>query len=453
MNLAPQLVPTRLLGALLLATTALAAPQDGRREPPPVDELLQSQVFALLTTAPEDGDVDRAGLLEGLTAIGAPLAPIAAGILCGEIAVPEFAYGSEDDPVDPRLVELRDGVLRESLTRLDRGVVVDHLARRAGGDAPLEVRLGAARLLGDSGHPRAADVLLQIASGIEPIHLERAYVRQAFEQPLANALAADPRADSALKGRVSRYGPQVRDMLLRAAVQADTSATRRFLCGRLTAGEEEQAVVLRAIAAAPPGAYQVAPDQLGHVHMRLRSLEPGVARLAALALGKLEDREAIPDLIRMLDSEDALEAKAARDALRWISGCDLGSTAAAWQRWLLAEQGWWSGAAAEHLQGLHSGDRRTVHVALTELRRHPLYRHDLAPEVAQLLYETDEALAIAGCEALAALNSREALPALVESLALPDGDLRWAVISALQSMARRDPELRAYLKDALAARD
>ena len=447
------MIPRRLrLGSLLLLAASAAATQDARREPPPVDELLQSQVFALLTTAPLEGAPDRAELIEDLAALGAPLAPIAAGILCGEIARPELAYGSEDQPVDPRLVELHDGVLRGALQRLDRGVVVDHLARRAAGDAPLEVRLCVARLLGESRHPRAADVLLQVAAGIEPIHLARAYVLQSFEQPLAEALAADPRADTALIGRVGRFAPQVRDLLLRAAVQADSAATRRFLCSRLTAGDEEQVVVLGAIAAARVGAFEASPDQVAHVRTRLRSLEEGVPRLAALALGKLEDIESLPDLMGLLDSEDALESKAAHESLCWISGSDLGRTSSAWRRWLSGEQNWLSNVAPSQLAQLSSGDRLAVHRALRELQRHPLYRHEFAPEVAQLLYAADEDLAVAGCEALAALGSREALPALIESLALPDCALREAVLRTLQSLARRDPALREYLTVAAAAR-
>ncbi|HVS18873.1 MAG TPA: hypothetical protein VMT18_09765, partial [Planctomycetota bacterium] len=90
MNPRRRVVGARLVGALLLlAASAAAAPQGARREQPPVDELMQSQVFALLTTSPEEGAPDRAALIEGLAALGAPLAPIAAGILCGEIAVPE----------------------------------------------------------------------------------------------------------------------------------------------------------------------------------------------------------------------------------------------------------------------------------------------------------------------------------------------------------------------------
>ena len=447
MNGLRRLASARRVGALLLVlgATSAAAPQGAHGERVPVDELMQSQVFALLTSAPDGDELDRAALLESLTALGAPLAPVAAGILCGEIAVPETAYGSEDQPVDPRLVELRDGLLREALGRLDRGVVVDHLARRAAGEAPLEVRLCVARLLGESRHPRAVDVLLQIAAEIEPIHLERAYVLQAFEQPLAAALRADPRADTALAGRVSRYGPQVRDLILRAAAQADSAATRRFLCSRLDADEEEQGIVLGAIAAAPAGAFQPAPDELGWVRARLRSSAPGLARLAALALGRLEDGESLPELIDLLDSEDALEARAALDALRWISGSDLGRTSDAWRRWLRGEEGWWQAAAPTQLDALSSGDRLAVHRALLELRRHPLFRHELAPEVAQLLYEEDEVLAVAGCETLAALGSREALPALFEALALPEGALHDAALRTLQAMARRDPALREYL--------
>lgn len=449
--------PTRIAALLLaagLASAAQAVAQSGR-EPFPVDELMQAQAFALLTAAPVDAELARAGLCERLVALGAPLVPVAAGILCGEIAVPESVFGgAPEQPVDPRLVEMRDGLLRDVLARMDQGVVVDHLARRAAGDAPLEVRLCAARLLGEAHHPRAVDVLLQVAGEVEPIHMARSYVSTAFEQPLARALASDPRADAALAGRIARLSPQVRDLLLRAAAQADSAATRRFLASRLTAGEDEQPIVLGAIAAARPGAFEAAPEQLEALRARLHGAGEELPRLAALALGKLEDREAVDELIELLSGADALAAHAAHEALRGIGGSDLGTAASAWKAWLAAEETWWDERAPVELQRLLCGERKRVHVALQELLRHPLYRHETAPAVAGLLQEQDDVLAVAGCDALAALGSREALPALLEALAVPEGELRDAVLRTLQSLARRDPELRAFLAaSSAAARD
>lgn len=433
------------LGALLLAL-AVATQQAGQREPLPVDEFLQEQVFVLLTAPGPGGKLDRKALLESLAEQGAALAPIAAGILCGEIAVPETVPGSKpEQPADPRLVELRDGLLREALARLDQGVVVDHLARRGTGDAPLEVRLSVARLLGEARHPRTVDVLLQVAGGIEPIHLSRSYVVQAFEQPLSEALAADPRADSSLSSRVGRLPTEVRDLLMRAAVAADSPATRRFLSSRLTAEEIEQPIVLKAIAASRPGTFQAQEMELDALRGRLRSPEPGMRRLAALALGKLEDRDSAGLLIDLLSSEDELEIAAAHEALRWISGSDLGRKPERWNAWLSAEEAWWQDSAPVELQRLASGDRLAVHRALQELLRHPLFRHDVAPEVARLLAEEDEQLAVAGCEALGALGSLEPLPALLELLPSAEGALRVALLRSLQTLARRDPALRDYL--------
>lgn len=442
---------------LLVAWAAASAPhadaqEPPRREPPPVDELIQAQVFALLTSLPADGKPDRKALSDALVGLGAPLAPIAAGILCGEIAVPETVWGSQPEAqVDPRLVELRDGLLREALARLDQGVVVDHLARRGAGDAPLDVRLCVARLLGEARHPRAVDLLLQVAGGIDPIHLSRSYVVQSFEEPLARAMAADPRADAALASRIGRQGADVRDLLLRAAVQADSAATRRFLTSRLVASEGEQRIVLGAIAAARPGAFTASDEELHALRGRLGSQESDLRRLAALALGKLEDHEAVAALIELLSSEDALESKAAHEALRGISGSDLGMLAERWKTWLRNEEAWWAGRAQDELRALQKGERLAVHRALQELLRHPFYRHELAPEVARLLLEQDERLAVAGCDALAALGSREPLPALVEALAQPEGELRDAVVRTLQALARHDPELRDYLAANLVA--
>jgi HEAT repeat protein len=237
----------------------------------------------------------------------------------------------------------------------------------------------------------------------------------------------------------------VRDVLLRAAVQADSPATRRFLASRLTAGAAEQTIVLGAIAAGRTGAFEASPEQLEALRARLSAPDDGLARLAAMALGKLEDRDALEELIELLSSEDALEVKAAHEALRGISGSDLGAQPSAWRAWLAAEEAWWQEHAPVELQRLASGERKLVHRALQELQRHPLYRHESAPQVAQLLQEEDDLLVLAGCDALGALGSREALPALIDALALSEGALRAAVLRALQPLARRDPELRAFL--------
>lgn len=437
-----------VLVACATASALHASPQSAsRRELPAVDELMSAQVCALLTSPPTGATIERKPLLDSLVALGAPLAPVAVGILCGEIAVPEIVPGSvPESPVDGRLVELRDGVLREALSLLDQGVVVDQLARRAGGDAPLEVRLSVARMLGEARHPRVLDALLQIAAGIEPIHLSRSYVVQAFEEPLARALASDPRADAVLAGRIGRQPPVVRELLLRASAQADSAATRRFLTSRLAADEAEQPIVLGAIAAARTGAFEASADELAALRARLGSEDPDLRRLTALALGKLEDREACSQLVGLLTSEEPLEAHAARQALGWIAGSDLGPKPAPWTTWFDAESAWWEELAPVELQRLQSGNPLVVHRALQGLLRHPLYRHETAPEVARLLLDPDEAIAVAGCDALAALGSSEPLPALIEALeSSEEGALHDAVVRTLQALARRDPSLREYL--------
>ena len=431
------------LAALMLcvAPSLAAAQKSSDRVPPVVDELTQTQVFVLLSTLPEDGELDREALRKQLLQLGADLGPIAAGILCGEIELPVTVHGTKDLPVSPELLRIRDELLRECVLDLDGRGLADHLAQRAGSNAPLQVRLCASRLLGDISDPSALDELIGIARGIDSASLAAPSVRGVLEHALALRMA-DVVRSSKLERYASSCSVELTALLVRAAARAGTPATRRFLISQMDRDEDIQKFVMREIAATRGmDAFSLNFSELSDLRSNLYSFDGEVRRLAALALGRLEDLDSVPALIELLKAENSLEASAAHEALRSISRSDLGTQAAAWTRWYAGEELWWKQTAPAELTRFAGADGREQHQAFEALMRHPLYRHDLALAMVDQLRMGDPATSVMACRALERLGSQRAVPDLVEVLTDPDDEVRAAAEQALRSLAKSDPAL------------
>lgn len=68
------------------------------------------------------------------------------------------------------------------------------------------------------------------------------------------------------------------------------------------------------------------------LRQKLQDESPEVRRAAVLACGMKGNREAVPDLIRLLDDRDALVGRSARVALKALTGQEF-ANAAAWKAW------------------------------------------------------------------------------------------------------------------------
>lgn len=431
-GLARLATPLFLVVATLGSSANAAAPQEpvpatpqeaeeGARVPPEVEPLALQSVLTLVSPPASDEAPDPVELRERIVAGGNGVIGVVCGMLCGEIALPQVTDDEVPQPVDPRILAARHGILKDSLRSLDAAAVVDHLALRGGGDAPLGVRLVCARLLGQVEHDRALDVLLELSEGIETIHLKRAYVRSAFEGSLAQQLNRVQDAEDQLYRLDRRCRPEQRALLVRAAGSTSTQGAIGYLAALIGRDEDLDRLVVREIARIA-ARQDVVLDvfHLTGLRQLIHSTDPELRRLATAALGALGDVDSFELLTGFLDSRDPREQGTARRSLQGISGVDLGAETESWTNWYEAEQTWWDERSPREFERLRSTDPREVHAAMAILVRHPLFRDSITAELGPLASHDDAVVAAAACRALARLRSPGAIPWLVEALADED---------------------------------
>jgi len=424
--------------------------EEGVQVPPEVDSLVFESILTLMTP-PASGDApDPDELRQRVVACGSGAIPIICGVLCGEIALPQVTADEVPQPVHPKALALRYGILRDSLHGLDAAAVVDHLALRGGADATLEMRLVCARLLGPIEHDRALDVLLELSEGIESIHLKRAYVRSAFEGALAQQLARVQDDQDQLHRLDRKCGFEQRALLVRAAGSTSTQGAIRYLASLIGRDEDLDRLVVREVARIA-AAQDVVLDAFHLTGLRqlIFSADPELRRLATAALGALGDVDSFELLTGFLDSSDPIEQGTARRSLQDISGVDLGAESKSWTSWYEAEQTWWDKQARNELDRLRSVDPREIHAAMAALVRHPLFRDSISDELGPLASHEDSVVASSACRALARLRSPAAIPWLIEVLADDDEARRKHAADVLRGLTGLDlpPDHQAWTRE------
>jgi len=422
---------------------------DARRKPPPVDAFVLAAELELLNPKLEQREPDCVQIVAGLQALGPQAIPVLCGMLCGEIACARRDAQGVEVPMHPLLALEHPRLLREALAAFDAGLVVQHLAERAGPGAPIDVRLTAAGLLAHSAHEQAFDALVGMVRAMEPLELESGSARAALEDALARQWARQPRSRARCESLAQDLDRDRLAVLARAAASAGTAEAAEFLLsllGRDLFDHELDGVVLRELGRlGARGALELDPSHLGTLRGVLDSSEPELRRLASAALGALGDVEACAPLVELLESHDPLGREAARRGLRAICGVDLGTQASRWSDWLEAEQAWWNESAPAVIAALTRGQAAELLRALSELERHPLQRRSIAAELGPLAIHADPLVARAACRALARTASRGAVPWLLEALASADERTRQESAAALRELTGLDLPPEAVL--------
>ena len=177
----------------------------------------------------------------------------------------------------------------------------------------------------------------------------------------------------------------------------------------------------------------------------LRSSQAELRRESALAVARLNDCEAVPDLIALLEDE----ARGVRDnalwALQQLTGMGRTADPGVWRRWYDAEVEWWEREAPDLLTRLDRiellADAEIV-ASINELGRHRLFREDLARRLFGALDHRDPRVVRLACVALQQFEARSAVPQLIELLEHRDRTVQQQAWTALKAITGRNLPLR-----------
>ena len=157
-----------------------------------------------------------------------------------------------------------------------------------------------------------------------------------------------------------------------------------------------------------------------------------------VACGRLEDVDAVPDLIELLRDADTNVQGRAHDALKLITGEHHGPDPKIWSRWHAEVTEWWSTEAPNQLREVRDGVPAQASRAILELSRRRFYRHQLAIELTHGLERDGVDLVVMCCAALGSLGSPLAVPYLLDSLQHRNLEVRQAAYLALCRITGED---------------
>jgi hypothetical protein len=166
--------------------------------------------------------------------------------------------------------------------------------------------------------------------------------------------------------------------------------------------------------------------------------QPSLCRTASLALGELQADEAIPELIQLLDHDEHGLSENAHWALRKITGMRFHNDPGMWTVWYREEMRWFQESARDVYAKLGSRVRHEAMAAIREVSRHTLNRHELARELARVLYHPYTDCRVKACEGLVRLGSTDVLPDLVYALGDREERVAAAAHAALVALTGGD---------------
>lgn len=418
-----------LFAALLLLSWR--APQAS----PSADELARVRAVLLRT---EGASLAREEVLvRRLVALGSGAGPALFALASGESIEALLVEEAPEAWLCPP--EKVSALALAALAELPGGPLREHMRARCAAEGTRELRATALDVLARQAKPEGLALWFELcqASGAE---LEQRSLRE----PAVTALTAMVRADAATVG------------VLEGMLSTAPLALQRVACdGLARAGRAEGLAVLGKLFGRDPEldlAALEAVAQLGErapwalgeqASTRLRaaleeSRTPALRALAAQALGRTRDAQAVPNLIGCLEGADATLARAAQWSLREITGATRPRTARDWQHWLGVERAWWNGRGQACLAALDAEAPEGISSALRELLAHPLGRDRVAEKLCDALGSLEPAGKVLVCDALARLDARRAVPNLVELLFESDESVRTAAWKALRALTGAD---------------
>jgi hypothetical protein len=168
------------------------------------------------------------------------------------------------------------------------------------------------------------------------------------------------------------------------------------------------------------------------------SSSPGHLRAVILALGELQDFQSVPMLLDLLQEESSGLRQNTIWSLQRMTGLHLGEDPEFWSAWYESEREWFMDERPRLRSYLSLSDPAKVTSALREYSTHRLFRHDLAQDLAVVLWREESHLRILTCGVLAQLESNQPVPDLIALLEDADDEVNGAALSALQAITGLD---------------
>lgn len=414
----------------------------------PTDDSID-RVRALLAPPVSETPPDEVALVNAIVRIGPPALDVCVGMLCGEIAPPEFAVNTPDGDIHPAAIEGRERFLRTAIGRFDSSRRLECFARLGTG-ASLDVRLVLIGLLGETMHSRAADEILRLTEGVEEIHLHRDYVTRVIETSLAARFVSSPLTMGELRPKLQNAPIALAVVAARAVARVESAPAAQLLGELLGRDGDLDAVLLRGLAGlARSGRVTIDDSALERARRTLDGEHREAICRAAELLGIVGDERDAARLVELLSAGDVIVTRAARTALTVLVGTDLGAHQEAWDAWLRGETDWIESELETTLSDFGSDSPSEALDALRAFVRHRLAWRAGSARLAEVLASTaDDAVSASLVEAIVTTGARSAIPVLIDELEHEDEARRARAQSALKGLTGLDlgPERFAWLE-------
>jgi HEAT repeat protein len=343
---------------------------------------------------------------------------------------------------DSPLGALQLATLHGALARLPREGCLTLLARetRASDDRRREAALEVVGRLGGKGELKLA---LDLGTPAERESPPEAALSAALERALLGLCEREEGTARALASLYPRVPPSVQTSI--AAIVARTGGEEAStLLGTMlgNASAAADAILLLELAQSSP--WGASEDTLllervrgilGHPDARLRVL-------ACLAVEKLRDHEAVPDLVVLLEDRDPNLRRRAHAALSSLTGLSLPPDHEGWLTWLSEGLAWWDERAEPCRIALVSGTTVEAAESVRELARQRLFVHHAAGILALAVQRPEPDIVKSACIALGTMRESAAQQALLSVVTHPDPAIAEEARAALRRLARaRTPDV------------
>lgn len=406
---------------LLFLSRAPCAAQERERD-------TENAVARLLAGIERPAHVSRA--VEGLLRLGpAGLQPLFERLCASE---------GDEAPLAP----LQLAALHGAIARLPREECFGLLERetRASDDRRREAALEVLGRLGGRGELKLA---LDLGTPLDREAPPDFALSAALERALLGLCEREEGTPRALASFFPRV-PQFAQTTVAAVVARTGGESAPSLLGTMlgSAGVEADAILLLELSESGP-AWGASEDALllervrgllGHPDARLRVL-------ACLAVEKLRDHEAAPDLVVLLEDRDPNLRRRAHAALVSLTGLHLPPDPEGWLTWLAEGLAWWDERAEPCRIALVSGEAAEAAASVRELARQRLFVHHAASILALAVQREEPDIVKSACRALGTMRENAAQQALLSVANHPDPAIAKEAQAALRRLERaRTPD-------------
>ncbi|MDA1264990.1 MAG: HEAT repeat domain-containing protein [Planctomycetota bacterium] len=183
------------------------------------------------------------------------------------------------------------------------------------------------------------------------------------------------------------------------------------------------------------------------VRMYLSSHNIEERKQAAITVGRLDDYEAVGDLIDLLADEDRSVRTNAYWALREITAMTINAEPRRWRNWFDDETGWWAEQAPDLLVYFRHQDSAEVCLAINECAKKRLFRRQLTPALLPMLRHREPTVVRATCSALFALRAADVAEEMILALDRPEPGVRehaHRMLLGLTGLERVEPNVDAW---------